>query len=150
MRAFYYFLGTGGNREVSWFRPLNEENPFSEVDWSDIVDSQEDNQINAEEFQEETNVVKNNNKDEKDKEKTLESLREAVSIIVDKVEDRFEEDALTYKKAVKTFVKKTHKIVSANDAVFQKALFTFAQEFVTSVRKGEKKSLTELGGLSGC
>jgi protoporphyrinogen oxidase len=70
---------------------------------------------------------------------TLESLREAVSNIVDKVEDRFEEDAVTYTKAVETFVKKTTKLVSSNDATFQKALFTFAEEFVTSARKGKRK-----------
>ena len=79
------------------------------------------------------------NKDREEKEQTLESLREAVSIIVDKVEDRFEEDAVTYTKAVKTFLKKTTKLVSSNDATFQKALFTFGQEFVTFARKKEER-----------
>jgi hypothetical protein len=139
MRAFYYFLGTGGNRDVSWFRPLHEENPFSEVDWSEIVHSQEDNFDDNQECQEEMSTATSVNKDREEKEQTLESLREAVSNIVDKVEDRFEEDAVTYTKAVKTFLKKTTKLVSSNDATFQKALFTFAQEFVTSARKGKRK-----------
>jgi hypothetical protein len=139
MRAFYYFLGTGGNRDVSWFRPLHEENPFSELDWSEIVHSQEDNFDDNQECQEEMSTAMSVNKDREEKEQTLESLREAVSNILDKVEDRFEEDAVTYTKAVKTFLKKTTKLVSSNDATFQKALFTFAQEFVTSARKGKRK-----------
>ena len=97
------------------FRPLNEENAFPEVDWSEIVDSLEDSVNDGEEIREEINTSKSDNKDKEDTEKTLESLREAASNIVDKVEDRFEEDVVTYTKAVKTFVKKTTKIVSAND-----------------------------------
>ena len=120
-------------------RPLHAENAFSEVDWSEILDSQEDNFNDSQECQEEMNTATSVNKDREEKEQTLESLREAVSNIVDKVEDRFEEDAVTYTKAVKTFVKKTTKLVSSNDATFQKALFTFAEEFVTSARKGKRK-----------
>ena len=137
MRAFYYFLGTGGNRDVSWFRPLNEENPFLDLDWSEIINSQDNNFSDSQECQEQINTAASVNREEK--EQVLESLRDAVSNIVEKVDDRFEEDEVTYTKAVKTFVKKTAKLVSANDATFQKALFTFAQDFVTSARKGKRK-----------
>jgi hypothetical protein len=51
------------------------------------------------------------------------------------VEDRFQEDAVTYTKTVKTFVKKTTKLVSSTDATFQKALLTFAQESKDSCAK---------------
>ena len=53
----------------------------------------------------------------------------------------FIKDPKTYEKATKTFVKKAAKVVSANDATLQKALFTFAQEFVTSVSKWKRKKV---------
>ena len=34
MRSFYYFLGTGVQREAGWFRPLTEGVPFPEPDWN--------------------------------------------------------------------------------------------------------------------
>ena len=67
------------------------KNPFSEVDWSENLDSQEDTVNDSQECQEEMNTATSVNKDREEKEQTLESLREAVSNIVDKVEDRFEE-----------------------------------------------------------
>ena len=90
------FLETGGNREVSWFRPLHGENPFSEVDWSENLDSQEDTFNDSQECKEEMNTVTNGNEDKEEKLQTLESLRDFVSNIVDKVEDRFEQDPVTY------------------------------------------------------
>ena len=43
MRSFYYFLGTGINRDESWFRPLVDETSFPEIDWSDNTDQQNSN-----------------------------------------------------------------------------------------------------------
>ena len=39
MRSFYFYLGTGVQREASWFRPLTEEEvPFPEPDWNNHED----------------------------------------------------------------------------------------------------------------
>ena len=40
MRASYYFLGTGGNQEVSL--SLSEKTPFFEDDWSNNLNSQDE------------------------------------------------------------------------------------------------------------
>ena len=52
------------------------------------------------------NTVTNGNEDKEEKVQTLESLRDFVSNIVDKVEDRFEEDAVTYTKLSKHLLRK--------------------------------------------
>ena len=59
MRSFYYFLGTGTEKDRAWFRPLSNEISFPEADWAENVDetancqqSSQENQINAEEMDE--------------------------------------------------------------------------------------------------
>ena len=38
MRSFYYFLGTGTEKDKAWFRPLSNEMSFPEADWAENVD----------------------------------------------------------------------------------------------------------------
>ena len=139
MRLFYYFLGTGTEKDKAWFRPLSNEISFPEADWAENVDetpncqqSPQENQINAGEMDEDM-------EEESTKNQKIATLEIAVSKIVTSVEHRFENDPKNFTKAIKSFVKKEERIITANDACLQKALFTFSHEYFAPASRGRRK-----------
>ena len=145
MRSFYYFLGTGVQKENTWFRPLMEEVPFPEFDWNENPDTLENDDnnsdivnpgnINSDEPNVSTNDTSDNNKQ---KDGALASLRKTVSDLVLRIETRYDEDPESYKKSIKSFLKTSKRVISGNDATIQKALFTFAKEVI--FKKGKRKT----------
>ena len=149
MRAMYYFLGTGTHRDIAWFRPLSEEHPFPEADWDEDVhrldihencvhlpsgdDMEIDDTNRTEESMDNQDWVEEIEEDDKSVIKS--------SVLIGRVEKRYEGDRHTFKKAINTFVKSAIKVASANDASLQKALFSFAKDFVQTIRKGKRKSM---------
>ena len=65
----------------------------------------------------------------------------AVSKIVTSVEQRFENDPKHFTRVIKSFVKKEERIITANDASLQKALFTFSHEYFATASFMKMKTL---------
>ena len=77
--------------------------------------------------------------EESTKNQQIATLEMAVSKIVTSVEQRFENDPKNFTKAIKSFVKKAERIITANDACLQKALFTFSHEYFAPGSRGRRK-----------
>ena len=74
------------------------------------------------------------------REESLSSLRKSTFNLLCKVEQRFEKDSETYRKAIAAFVKQAEKVSAGSDGTVQKALFNFAKDVVQTVQKGRKKN----------
>ena len=148
-----HFIGTGIHRESRWFRPLSEEIPFPIADWNGDALDNEDLSEGFQESEDEMDVSEEENTEEEredelddnieeeseTKDEMLSSFRKSVFKLVCKVEERYEEDTNTYKKAILSFVKKADKVSAGSDGMIHKVLFSFGKETFQAVKKGRKK-----------
>ena len=112
MRSFYYYLGTGVQREASWFRPLTEEVPFPEPDWNnhenldvnENISNQENMDTHIHTVCGEKNI--GGNEIEED---LLPSFKKTVFMMIHKIEIRYNEDSQGYKKIYEKFYEKCTK-----------------------------------------
>ena len=150
MRAFYHFLGTGIEQDMRWFRPLVEEDEIPLVDWNEETteDSEEEEDMSVENGLsiKETNMsISSSSKsesDENDKDDSdlllLGSLKKSIFCLIYKIENRFGQEKLQFRKAISAFIKQCSLLSESNDARIQKALFTFAKDNVWKKERRRK------------
>ena len=146
MRAFFYFLATGSNKDASWFRPIEEEEILMpEVDWSMNNDEIDDHETGSEldidnVMGTSMNMEMDIDPEECDTEDmdALSSFKTSIFDLFMKVEENYENDKSNYKNAIKAFIKQEKKL-HTNSAI-QKALHIFAKDVVNIIKKGRKKN----------
>jgi hypothetical protein len=148
MRSFYHFLGTGNKKEVSWFRPIQEEASLPLVDWNNQDESQSssgeeeasdlaDDNMDIDDGRSDDEESNDDESDEED-ENTLSNFKKSIFNLIYKIESRFDKDRGNYEKAINAFIKQSEKL--SGDSAVQKALHLFAKDVVTAVKKGRKKN----------
>ena len=71
---------------------------------------------------------------------TIEDFEVAMDDFKKEVLKRICEDAHSYIKCVKSFTKQLRSITHSHHSIFQKTLFSFGSDDITSAKKGRKKS----------
>ena len=97
MRAMYYFIGTATHRDMTWFRPHSQEQPFPEADWDEDVDRQDINENeNMEVDNDQTNSIEESMANEELAEdfevndnRIIKSVKKAAFVLTSKVEKRY-------------------------------------------------------------
>ena len=80
-----------------------------------------------------------NSEEENEVNTTIEDFEVAMDDFKKEVLKRICEDAHSYTKCVKSFTKQLRSITYSHHSIFQKTLFSFVNDDITSARKGRKK-----------
>ena len=81
-----------------------------------------------------------NSEEENEVDTAIEDFEVAMDYFKKEVLKRIREDAHSYTKCVKSFTKQLRSITHSHHSIFQKTLFSFVNDDITSARNGRKKS----------
>ena len=152
VRAFYLYLATGKQQNANWYRPLTQQDAIEEqpLSCADIfrfmrnpdilqkITSREAGILSDEEMND--NVMEVENREEENEvDTTIRNFEVAMDDFKKEVLKRICEDAHSYTKCVKSFTKQLRSITHSHRSIFQKTLFSFVNDDITSTRKGRKK-----------
>ena len=124
------------------------------MDWNEetIEDSEEEEDMSVEDGLsiKETNMsISSSSKSESDENEKddsdlllLGSLKKSIFCLIYKIENRFGQEKLQFRKAISAFIKQCNLLSESHDARIQKALFTFAKDNVW--KKGKKKNAGQI------
>ena len=148
VRALYYYLATGEEKDASWFRSLKDVEVDDNI--SPMVDvfsfmRQPTESIVAENFQtrgddaiEDENVT-HSDVDMEVVEETKEHFENAIDNFKEAILQRIDEDSNSYIKCVRSFTHQLDRASSLNHAALQKALYTFVDDSTMPKKVGRKK-----------